>query len=30
MVQEESSIENHADMWGFSFSYRTVLTLGDE
>ena len=30
MVQEESSIENHADMWGFSLSYRTVLTLGDE
>jgi len=30
MVQEESSIENHADMWGFSFSYRTVLSFGDE
>jgi len=30
MVQEESSIKNHADMWGFSFSYRTVLTLGDK
>ena len=30
MVQEESSIKNHADMWGFSFSYRTVLPFGDE
>ena len=30
MVQEESSIENHADMWGFSLSYRTVLSFGDE
>ncbi|HIB29790.1 MAG TPA: hypothetical protein EYO24_04675 [Candidatus Marinimicrobia bacterium] len=30
MVQEESSIENHADMWGFSFSYRTVLSFGDK
>ena len=30
MVQEESSIKNHADMWGFSFSYRTVLSFGDE
>ena len=30
MVQEKSSIENHADMWGFSFSYRTVLSFGDE
>ena len=30
MVQEESSIKNHADMWGFSFSYRTILTLGDK
>ena len=30
MVQEESSTENHADMWGFSFSYRTVLSFGDE
>ena len=30
MVQEESSIENHADMWGFSLSYRTVLSFGDD
>ena len=30
MVQEESSIENHADMWGFSLSYRTVLSFGSE
>ena len=30
MVQEESSIENHADMWGFSLSYRTVLSFGNE
>ena len=30
MVQEESSIENHANMWGFSFSYRTVLSFGDK
>jgi len=29
MVNEGSSVDNHADMWGFSVSYRTVLTLGD-
>ena len=30
MVNEGSSVDNHADMWGFSVSYRTVLTLGDK
>ena len=30
MVNEGSPVDNDADMWGFSFSYRTVLTLGDE
>ena len=29
MVNEGSSVDNHADMWGVSVSYRTVLTLGD-
>ena len=30
MVNEGSSVDNNADMWGFSVSYRTVLTLGDK
>jgi len=30
MVNEGSSVENHTDMWGFSFSYRTVLSLDDK
>ena len=30
MVNEASSVDNHADMWGFSVSYRTILTLGDK
>ena len=29
MVNEGSSVDNHADMWGFSVSYRTVLSFGD-
>ena len=29
MVNEGSSVDNHADMLGFSFSYRTVLSFGD-
>ena len=29
MVDGGSSGESHADMWGFSFSYRTVLSFGD-
>ena len=30
MVNEGSPVDNDADMWGFSVSYRTVLTLGDK
>ena len=29
MVNEGSSVDNHADMLGFSVSYRTVLSFGD-
>ncbi|MDP6684658.1 MAG: hypothetical protein QGH24_01795 [Candidatus Marinimicrobia bacterium] len=30
MVKEGSSVDNHAKMWGFSLSYRTIISLGEE